>query len=81
MAPFSFALCNVKVDARHYAFRQNRGVRCGWGRLTRFVRNSFLLESIDLYNSLDFGTEFIEDKEFRDVVTARLIRVFGNSNL
>ena len=81
VAPFSFALCNVKVDARHYAFRQNRGVRCGWGRLTRFVRNSFLLESIDLYNHMKFGTEFIEDEEFRDVVTDRLIKEFGNANL
>ena len=48
---------------------------------TRFVRNSFLMEAIDLYNLIKFGTEFIEDEDFREVASEPLKARFGNDNL
>ena len=82
VAPFSHALIHTKPDSKHYDFRVHRAIRCGWYRATKYVRDSFLLSSLILYNEMNLAGHWFEtDKEFRIYVTDKLPELFGNQNL
>ena len=88
VAPFSFSLCHTAPESKQYSFRTHRAIRCGWYRATKFVRQSFLLESLILYNEMSLAGKHFEDdwkvsadKRFRIYVTDKLPQLFGNDNL
>ena len=86
VAPYSFGVINADISDK-YNFREVnevRGVRCRWLTKTRFVRSSFLLPSITLYNSHQLnicGRHFEDEREFRLHVTEKLKSIYGNSNI
>ena len=82
VAPFTFQITYTRDNDEHYQFRSSRGVRCAWRKNTRFVRSSFLKESIQLYNEHDlFGKYFESDKDFRVFLNDRLPEWYENANL
>lgn len=82
VAPFTRELTQARDNQGHYEFRQNRMIRCNWVRQTRFVRQSYFLESLRLYNNLGVASKQFEDeKDFRLYITDHLKTVFGNRNL
>ena len=82
VAPFSFNITYTRDNDDNYSFRQTRGVRCAWKKTTRFVRSSFLRESIELYNQMDlFPKWFEDDKQFRSYLNEKLPEIYGNGNL
>ena len=82
VAPFSHSLVHTAPDSKHYDFRVHRAIRCGWYRATKYVRDSFLLSSLILYNEMNLAGQFFEDdKQFRLYVTDKLPELFGNGNI
>ena len=87
VAPFAFKVINTDIIETGYNLREEngvRGVRCGWRKQTRFVKQSMLLMSINLYNdyNLNISGKYFEDEaDFRDYVTEKLKNVFGNNNI
>ena len=87
VAPFAFKVINTDITETGYNLREEngvRGVRCGWRKQTRFVKQSMLLMSINLYNdyNLNISGKYFEDEaDFRDYVTEKLKNVFGNNNI
>ena len=82
VAPFSHSLVHTAPDSKHYDFRVHRAIRCGWDRATKYVRDSFLLSSLILYNEMNLAGQFFEDdKQFRLFVTDKLPELFGNGNI
>ena len=79
-APFSRDI--TTPSDTQYNFRTHRSIRCSWVRQTRFVRQSFMMEALVLYNSLGVAGRYFEDeKEFRLFITEKLKESFGNGNL
>ena len=82
VAPFSRDLTICKDTEGLYEFRQNRAIRCNWKVQTRFVRQSYFMESLRLYNGLGVASKFYEDeKDFRLQIGEKLKETFGNFNL
>ena len=82
VAPFSRDLTIAKDTEGVYEFRQNRCIRCNWKKQTRFVRQSYLMESLRLYNGLGVASKFYEDeKVFRAEIGTKLKERYGNQNL
>ena len=91
VAPFSHKLIHTMPDKKQYNFRTHRAIRCAWYRATKFVRQSFLLESLILYNEFGLAGKYFEDdshirgltseQKFRLYVSTELPKRCGNANL
>lgn len=81
-APYSRSITNPGMTDRQYDFRELRTIRCNWFRQTRFVRQSFMMEALQLYNGLGVAGKYYEsEKVFRESISATLVEKFGNDNL